>query len=271
MNDLNLGLSNIPLGAWLALNLNAPYDDARDELVAPFPPAELMQVVSGLTSKKEFALHGVTIFQALAAASPKPLDSYKNILDFGCGCGRLARVFKGLEGNFTGCDIDERLVEWINSNLAYMNAVNTKPNERLPFKNDQFDCVISISIFSHLNEYSQNYYLQELHRCTEKDGLLFLTIHGERAMERALSEEKIFKMIEVSGDQLIKAERGMKNNQHNFLIQASGHLTRDSYEYGITFIPSGHIYEEWGKYFEIVNIVNGAIHDFQSIVVCRKR
>ena len=257
---------------WLALNGTICFE-SNDLLreVAPFPPAHLMQIVSGLTSEVDFAAHGVTIYRAIRDASPKPISEYRSILDFGCGCGRLSRLFKGHPGKVTGCDIDGRLVDWINDHLSYMTAVRTEPNATLPFDNQSFDAIISISVFSHLDEESQKLYLRELSRVASSGAYLFLTIHGERAIARALEEERIFKMLEIPGAALENATTGMREGRHNFIVQGSGHLTTDDYKYGITFIPAEYVKQNWSEYFEIVDIVSGAIHDFQDIVVCRKR
>lgn len=262
----------IPLSDWLELNERLIFEQPElRKHVAPFPPPHLMQVVSGLTSETDFALHGTTIFRAVQDASPKPLDNFKSILDFGCGCGRLARMFKGYSGKYSGCDIDGRLVDWINGNLAYMQAEQTQPNGPLPFGKDSFDAVISISVFTHLNEESQHFYLSELARTTQSGAYLFLTIHGERAIARAIEEDRIFRMLAISIEGLDAAAVGMNAGKHNFILQETGHLTTSDYEYGITFIPSSHVKRVWTEYFDIVEIVSGAIHDFQDIVVCRKR
>lgn len=269
MSEGSYGL-NQPLADWLDINRNVPYDAQAMEHVAPFPPPELMQVVSGLTNPEHFALHGVAILEALQAASPKPLADCESILDFGCGCGRLARMFKGYRGKLVGCDIDGRLVDWVNEHLTYMTAVKTVPNLPLPFEDGQFECVISISIFTHLNEASQDFCLRELARITKPGGRLFLTVHGERAMERALSENTIFDMLAVPRDGLEAASSGMASGRHNFILQ-QGHLTSEEYQYGITFVPEVYVHQHWGRYLDIDRVVNGAIHDFQSIVVCEKR
>ena len=262
----------MPTEEWLALNGTLCFENADlIQAVAPFPPPDLMQIVSGLTSEPDFAAHGVTIYRAIQDASPKPLSTYRSLLDFGCGCGRLSRLFKGHPGKITGCDIDGRLVDWINAELTYMTAVKTDPNGPLPFDRGAFDAVISVSVFSHLDEQSQEFYLDELSRVSSSGAYLFLTTHGERALARAFEEERIFKMLEVPAAELDKAAVGMREGRHNFIVQGSGHLTTEDYKYGITFIPAPYVNQVWGKYFEIVKIVSGAIHDFQDIVVCRKR
>jgi SAM-dependent methyltransferase len=270
LRQLQLGMQ-MPTADWLLLNEKVFERPELRAFVAPFPPSYLMQVVSGLTSEADFAAHGVTIYKALQDASPEPLAGYKSILDFGCGCGRLGRMFMGHPGKITGCDIDGRLIDWINQNLPYISGVHTQPNTSLPLPNASFDAVISISVFTHLNEPSQKLYLEELQRVSAPGAYLFLTIHGDRAMERALTEERIFKMIDVSAAGLEDAAQGMREGGHNFIIQPTGHLTTEKYEYGITFIPDKYIQTVWSDYFDVVRIVSGAIHDFQDIVVCRRR
>lgn len=266
---LSLGMQ-MPVDRWIELNRQAPYGDERDSYLAAYPPPELMQAVSGLTEQAHFAQHGAAIYQALHKASEGALASCLNILDFGCGCGRLARMFKGFPGRLTGCDIDGRLVDWINVGLPYMNAVQTYPNKPLPFDDKSFDCVISISVFTHLNEQSQDLYLAELARVTRPGGLLLLTVHGARAMQRAKTEKTIFDMLCVPQEGLDAAAAGMEAGRHNFIVQEQGHLTTDEYKYGITFTPAAYVQAHWGKHFQIERIVDGAIHDFQGIVVCRR-
>jgi SAM-dependent methyltransferase len=256
---------------WLHRNLAASPDDERSGLIAPFPPPDLMQVVSGLTNNHDFAARGVALYRAVQDASPKPLTEFTSILDFGCGSGCLDRMFLGHRHQLVGCDVDHRLVDWVNGNLPFMTAVTTTPNGALPFKPGQFDCVISISVFTHLSEESQRFYLAELQRCTKPGALLFLTIHGSRAMERATNEESIFQMISISTEQLDQARTAMAAGTYAFAVQPSGHLTSDGYEYGISFTPESYVQQVWSEYFDVVQIESGAIHDWQSIVVCRAR
>jgi len=55
-------------------------------------------------------------------------------------------MFKGHPRRITGCDIDGRLVDWINGHLPHMTAVRTDPAAPLPFEDDSFDRVISVSV-----------------------------------------------------------------------------------------------------------------------------
>ncbi len=180
---------------WIWLNRLGVFEDpSLRQYISPFPPPELMENVSGLNSERDFASHGADIFLALSDASPKPLDEYRSILDFGCGCGRLARLFKGHPHKIAGCDIDKRHVEWINKYLDYMTATLTSVTPPLPYADNEFDGIISISIFTHLNEKSQDRFLSELFRIIGPGGYLFLTVHGAQALSRAINEQKILEI-----------------------------------------------------------------------------
>ena len=95
------GISGIPgsLDPWLRLNELTAFESVRARnLVAPFPPAALMHRTSGLDNDQHFAAHGGAIVRALAAASRKPLSDYSDLLDFGAGAGRLARMLRVFRG-----------------------------------------------------------------------------------------------------------------------------------------------------------------------------
>lgn len=275
----------MPYADWLALNRTWIFDHSDlMRTVAPFPPTDLMTNTSGLSEQRDFASHGADIYDALSRASDRPLTAFQSILDFGCGCGRLARLFAGHPGQIQGCDIDARHVNWINDNLRFMRAKVSRVVPPIPFANDEFDAVISISIFTHLTEASQDSFLAELHRVCQPEGRLFLTVHGERALQRALDEPRIRAMLDMAEQPFQQARADFMDGKHGFVLQ-HGHLTTtvagahqngssakavdEPFEYGISFTPEAYIREHWAKWFEVLDYRVGGIHDFQDIVVLR--
>lgn len=238
---------------------------------AAFPPATLMQRVSGLTNDDDFAKHGRDIFAALEGAGPKPLLEFNSILDFGIGSGRLARMFYDFKGAYTGVDVDAELVAWTNSALPWTNSIATTPHQALPFPDASFDCVISISVFTHMTEIDSAFYLRELHRVSKPGAILLLTVHGKRAAERALTEPKINDMLGVSYGEIVKANEHLSDPASGFYFAKQDVLSTALYEYGETFVSESYISREWAKLFEVNCIVGGAIHDFQDIAVVSKR
>jgi ubiquinone/menaquinone biosynthesis C-methylase UbiE len=179
-------------------------------------------------------------------------------------------MFKGFQGKYTGVDVDARHVEWVSSALDYVTGIVTKPKQVLSFTDKYFDCIISISVFTHMNEHDQFFYLQELARVAQSGSSIFLTVHGERALQRAETESQIFDMLSVKKSEIAATHHNFSTKGFNFILQ-QGHLTSNSYEYGITFISRNYIEREWSKYFEVVQIFSGAIHDFQDIVLLKAR
>lgn len=281
---------------WMKLNRTSIFEDTLlRRYVSPFPPAGLMQNTTGLQSEKDFAAHGTDIYTALSLASPKLLTEYQHILDFGCGCGRLARMFKGHPHKISGCDIDHRHVEWVNANLDFMEAKLSSVIPPIPYEDNEMDAVISISIFTHLTEKSQDDFLAELFRVTRPGGVLFLTVHGAQALKRACSEQPIRDMLDMDEEQFKNSQEAFAQNKHGFVLQY-GHLTTTPqkmsslgaisrkirnwfsqelistpFEYGIAFHPETYIREHWSKWFDILDYRHGGIHQFQDIVVLTPR
>jgi SAM-dependent methyltransferase len=256
---------------WLAFNRDGAFASTGGlALAAPFPPAELMQNVSALTEPRDFAAHGCDILKALSTASPSPLNAFTDVLDFGVGAGRLARMFKGFQGRYTGVDVDTRHVAWVSSALDYVTAIATEPKQPLPLAGGSFDCILSISVFTHMNERDHRFYLGELARVARPGASLLLTVHGERALRRAESEASILAMLAVPERAIADTRRLFPAPGFSFILQ-QGHLTSSHYDYGITFISREYVEREWSKYFHVVDVCAAAIHDFQDIVVLRAR
>ncbi|MGH6850170.1 MAG: methyltransferase domain-containing protein [Methylocella sp.] len=260
------------LDPWLRLNEFTAFESVRArDWVAQFPPAALRHRTSGAGNDQHFAADGAAILRALAAASRKPLSEYRDLLDFGVGAGRLARMFKGFQGRYAGVDIDAGVVDWIAGNLPWVQAVKSEPGRMLPFADADFDAVVGISVFTHMNERDQFFYLDELRRVTRAGAMLFLTVSGARVLERAETEPDIAGMLALPEGGLATARAAFDAGPGFCFLLQYGHLTSKDYEYGVTFISEAYIARNWSRYFEVEDIVPGAIHDFQDIVVLRRR
>ncbi len=260
------------LDDWLYFNEVTAAQSVRAlDSVAPFPPPALMHRTCGLDNDWHFAAHGIVILRALAAASRNPLAGYQDLLDFGAGAGRLARMFKGFQGRYVAVDIDAGNIAWISRNLPWVRAVKTRPNKPLPFTNGSFDAVVAISVFTHMDEQRQFLYLDELRRVTRPGAALFLTVSGARVLERAETEPAITAMLAMPADHVGVARKAFGAGPGFCFLPQRGHLSSRRYPYGNTFISEAYIGRNWSKYFDIVEIVRGAIHDFQDLVVLQRR
>lgn len=113
-----------------------------------------------------------------------------NILDWGCGPGRIIRFMPSLLDKSCHCygtDYNDKYIAWCDENIP---EVTFKPNgliPPLPFQDNTFDIIYGISIFTHLSEKMHYAWFDELFRVLKSEGILFLTLHGE-AFKVKLSE-----------------------------------------------------------------------------------
>ena len=122
-------------------------------------------------------------------------DQYRSVLDFGCGCGRVARQLiqqRPRPKRYVGLDLHSGMVSWCNTNLAshapgfefhhhdvFYNAFNpgdAKPlHAPLPVADDEFTLVVGLSVFTHLTQVQAEAYLKELSRVLAPGGILLST------------------------------------------------------------------------------------------------
>lgn len=259
-----------PLPEWIAFNLGDALASARAaDHAAPFPPTDLMYHTTGLQQDRDFAQHGADILAALSAASPKPLAEFTSMLDFGVGVGRVARYYKGFSGRYVGADIDEPNLGWVAGHLPWVETVLTEPAAPLPFEPATFDGVVSISVFTHIDRETTEFYVNELYRLTRPGALLFLTLHGDQALNLALSDAEVGRLIGISPERLEQARGELVNDGFHFAEQYT-HLTRANYRYGTTFASQQGAEAIFGRRFKVVGFVPGAIHAFQDLIVLER-
>jgi SAM-dependent methyltransferase len=112
------------------------------------------------------------------------------VLDFGCGCGRIARQLLQQEDpprKYLGIDIHKGMIRWDQDNLAlggfafqhhdvYNRGLNPEgPTRVLPLPDGPFSLVIAWSVFTHLLEEQAVHYLREIARVLAPDGYFVST------------------------------------------------------------------------------------------------
>jgi SAM-dependent methyltransferase len=231
-----------------------------------FPDEERRFRVIGNNDLDGFILTGLTDFKRLDAAAEKltgkGFSGYPRILDWGCGCGRLARYTARLPSvALTGCDIDADNVAWCAEYLAG-RFVSTTLSPPLPFPDASFDLVYGVSVFTHLREPLQDAWLAELERVTAPGGVLLMTVHGRTALDYAGLSPADYRALE----QRI-ADQGLYVSSTN--SQIDGHADHEG-EYVNVFHDLGYLRQRWGQRFDIVAILPGYIYT-HDLVVMRRR
>jgi SAM-dependent methyltransferase len=166
-----------PAGAENARLRQAPPPDGL-----PLPPDRLVYLVAGTADLAWFLEGGAraaaSIREALAEASVD-LGRAAAVLDFGCGCGRVARHWSGLSASVHGCDVNPSLVRWCRRSLPFGAFTTTRLDPPLPYDSSAFDVVYALSVFTHLDDARQRRWMDELHRVTRPGGHLLISTHGQ--------------------------------------------------------------------------------------------
>ncbi|HEV2218996.1 MAG TPA: class I SAM-dependent methyltransferase, partial [Casimicrobiaceae bacterium] len=156
-------------------------------LHADLPDEERRFRVIGDRDADGFLVSGATdyhrIDRAMLAVAGRRLAGFDRVLDWGVGCGRIARHFPAARAQaLTGCDIDADNVAWCAGHLPGRFA-HCEIAPPLPFPDASFDAIYGISVFTHLREPMQLRWLAELVRVAAQGALIAATIHGRTAID----------------------------------------------------------------------------------------
>jgi 2-polyprenyl-3-methyl-5-hydroxy-6-metoxy-1,4-benzoquinol methylase len=229
----------------------------------PMPDAARRTRVHGGDSESSFLIEGFTTYkklqQVLKTKFNKDYDDFSNILDWGCGCGRMTRYFKALKkAGVTGVDIDADNIHWNQQNLDFGSYTAIPPHPPTGLPESTYDLLIGISIFTHLGEKDQFEWLAELARIAADGAILLMTVHGDTTVCRSNLPYNLFNTLRAQGF----LDVGPNPN-------LAGVLEEEDY-YRNTYHTRSYIEKNWLTYFEIIDILPGLIGNHQDLVILRK-
>jgi 2-polyprenyl-3-methyl-5-hydroxy-6-metoxy-1,4-benzoquinol methylase len=229
------------------------------------PPAPMRLMVAGTDDAGWFVESGrrsvADLERALAAAN-RTLESFTDVLDFGCGCGRMSRWLLERGVRVTGVDIEAPLIEWCRTHLPEGTFEVDPPLPPTHFADHTFDLVVNHSVFTHLDEEYQDQWLAELARIARPNGLLVLSFSGEGPFAKL---EEITSAVDAA----VAAQRRAEFDARGivFIIDDTSHGFPDFYH--ATFHKPEYVMEHWGRWFEVLAHLPRNNLDFQDAVVVR--
>jgi SAM-dependent methyltransferase len=245
----------------------------------PIPPFELRRITAK-RSVTDFVESGKRISDALIEGlkvAGKTISDAESILDFSCGAGRQIQYFYDYKAaKVYGCDSNASHIEWLSQNYPLGNFRVSQFSPPLPFNENAFDLIYSVSVFTHLSERVQFEWLEELRRVLKPNQTALLTTLGEHAAKR-LDTEKLVQRDPTEPDSF---EDALDQQKFVFYVPESYRAVNKMINpkslsaedmYGATWHSEEYIYEQWGRYFEVIKIIPGSIDDLQDLVVLRKR
>jgi len=164
-------------------------------LELPVPPESLRVWVGPFSNAELFARSGNETLKEIVALCGLPPDS--QVLEIGCGCGRLSRAFAQYlspEGSYEGFDVARALIEWCQQQLepqlrnfrfswANVRAGGHNPEGavsgaafRFPFSDNRFDLAVACSVFTHMLPDEIENYVAETFRVLKTNGRCFMSV-----------------------------------------------------------------------------------------------
>ena len=251
-----------PLAAWIE----------RDDLPLPAPADR-----EGYHGDRhlDYWLSGLDDFlrlRATLARHGRELAAPFVALDFGCASGRVLRHLlcqaRGLE--LWGTDLNERHVHWLLEHFPQALKVfqcTTLPS--LPLPDAGLDLVTAYSVFTHIDEYELGWLL-ELRRVLRPGGIAYLSIHSDATWSRLGPGMAVYENLYLLRDSIADYAIGPE------LFQ--GPMPRDKtvFRWRVArlnntnvFLSRRHVHEVWGRFFEVLEIVDRGT-DYQDVVVLRR-
>lgn len=208
----------------------------------PLPPGEFIYLVSGHRSASRFLRRGRVVSKTIRETLEKnglEIEHFHAILDFGCGVGRVMRHWNALRRTaLHGTDYNPRLVEWCRENLKFAEFRVNALSARLPYEPESFDFVYAFSVFTHLSESLQFFWINELSRVLKPGGYIYFTTHGDYFFPQLSVEEK---------------EKFLDGQLVVRVAEQSGSNTCVAYH------PAAYVRENMARDFSVVDFIPGRV------------
>ncbi len=160
----------------------------------PFPGSDLIFTIIAIPWVSEYYKSGKIIYNEIISTLTKAnvhLKENSNILDFGCGCGRLIRHFANEKKfNLYGSDLNSKLVDWCKENFQFGKFSTNNILPPLNYPDDYFDFIYARSVFTHLSENYQKQWINEIKRILKPNGVFYFTTHGKKTLVNLTQHEK---------------------------------------------------------------------------------
>jgi SAM-dependent methyltransferase len=173
----------IPLDIFGRIQIDRP--EVYPNLMRWLPEMPSVEVQESWTGSNGHALmtHSLSFVKTLTSAyhemGGRALES-SNVLDFGCGWGRMLRLFAKYVPSHSlfGVDPWDQSIEICRQSGIHANlAISDYLPERLPTpEGTKFDLIFAFSVFTHLSERATKKCAQTLKKYMSEDGVLVITI-----------------------------------------------------------------------------------------------
>jgi ubiquinone/menaquinone biosynthesis C-methylase UbiE len=253
----------VPNGSGPAYTVRKPLPRTANQL--PLPPTYMRlgygADANGAFSDELYLRHGADQMSAMRLTLQRGGFSFtpgQKILEFGCSSGRLIRHLaeEAKHSEIWGVDIHASHVEWCGAQLSppfHFAATSSAPH--LPFEDRSFDMIFAGSVFTHIPELADAWFL-ELRRIMRPNAFLWTSIIDDIALQ-SLGADQFRSLVSEFGD---------ASSSFGIALQDCGKLVIRRYR----SIQAPQVYydrqfltEKLARWFTVVSISDRA-YGFQS-------
>ncbi len=261
-------------------NLQSPFGDR----MPAFPPEELQRNTTGLSGeaalKQAFAFYEDTLEGVKRGGGS--IEPTWNVMDFGIGWGRVARLFLNdvRLDHIHGIDVDPEFIELTRELFHSNNFHVCNPFPPSPIQAESMDLVTAYSVFSHLSEDACLNWVAEFARILRPGGYFaFTTRHSSffSYLEwAAAQQDKVEGYTRALGSLFPDINDARKRYARGEIVHAtsqgvSGGGVRNESFYGETFIPPDYVKVRFAEWFDLAyHSFDGSRYD-QACFVMRRR
>lgn len=228
-----------------------------------FPNTESLKRVQFFDNINGVVVRGYSDFLRLSLLSKHfgQGQGSRQILDWGCGHGRVIRFFRSLEGqnSLYGVDIDPDNVRWASENLSGIEFTVGPLMPPLPYTDESFDLIFGISVMTHLTESVQIVWMEELKRISKPGGLVMVTFSGDTDVaftSRELSQAYI--------DNYIATGKGGDLPSSDLIGSIEDHTY-----YKNVKISANNVRRLCAPYFEVLDVIE-CMFGYQDLAVLKR-
>ena len=205
-------------------------------------------------TKDEFVQTGTNIFMAVENAikdhMPGRTIEQLDVLEFGCGVGRIVLPFFHKYGRPNACvDVMPKYIDYLQEVVPGARPSQCGFEPPLSFADESFDVVYSISVLAHMTPEDGDKWLREMARILRPGGLALVSTSSRLAQHRLLAETDESSIrgkewVEVTDDDL----------RREGVIFKGRHMKGVGGIYGLTIHDPAWVVENWSKVMPVVEV-----------------
>ncbi len=265
---------------WLNLLQRSVREPVIDGVQFPrFPHPSVQIEFNGAADEEAIRrAHGFwKVLDAYARALGRPLTGNSQVLDIGCGWGRIARFFaKDVHpAGIQGIDVMQSAIHICRALGVPGTFTLTEPGQPLPFPDGQFTAITASSVLTHLPEKVATKLVAEMSRVAAPGCVMAFTVE-----DRAFLEKIGWDNLEYHGDRWVRLSRYKaelpallkRYDKGEYLYLPTNDdpdFTSDFY--GDAVVPRAWMKKHWGKYIQLVEMIAAQEPVYQAIVIARKK